>query len=193
MNHIFSNGTYYDEMAAWNEKWIVRLPAICLSVILFSALILAGLKIGFPRPYFYTVSESGLDVSLVYSVMKAESGFREDAKSRAGAVGLMQLMPSTAAFICELENVDFSMEKLTCGEYNVTIGCLYLRYLLNKFSVAKTAVAAYNAGEGVVQTWLNNGAYSSDGVHLNVIPYPETSRYVKKIFKFQKIYRFLYH
>lgn len=144
------------------------------------------------RPCRETVEKSGLSPALVYAVIKAESGFDERAKSRAGAVGLMQLLPSTAEFVCRLNGLEFSPEKLTEGSYNVRLGCLYLDYLLNRFSAEETALAAYNAGEGTVWEWLRDGRYSSDGEHLMHIPYPETENYVKKVLKFRKNYLIFY-
>ena len=143
----------------------------------------------FPRPYRDIVGVSGLDGALVYSVMKAESNFQEDAESDAGAVGIMQLLPSTAAFVCEREGIPFDAVRLKEGEYNVTLGCAYLSYLLEVFE-EETALAAYNAGEGRVREWLKDGRYSANGRTLFHIPYPETARYLKKIFFFRKIYGF---
>lgn len=180
-------------MRGYQKKIVKRVVAIVLAACLSALSAYGILRIRFPRPYFDSVSESGVESALVYAVMKAESGFREDAESQVGAKGLMQLMPSTAAFICELENIPFDVRRLTEGEYNVTLGTRYLRYLLNKFCVAETAIAAYNAGEGVVLEWLRRADYSSDGKCLSEIPYAETSKYVKKVVKFRKFYRFLYH
>lgn len=146
----------------------------------------------FPRPYRKTVEGSGLPPALVYAVIKAESGFREDAESGAGAVGLMQLLPSTAAFVCEREKLLFESERLKEGDYNIVLGCRYLAYLLDKFPSVETALCAYNAGEGVVSEWLRDEKLSEDGVTLKTVPYAETAAYLKKIKKFRKIYEFLY-
>lgn len=180
-------------MKAFRKKTILRTAAVFASVLLFTLSLYTIVRLRFPRPYFSVVAASGVNSALVYSVMKAESGFRENAVSDAGALGLMQLMPSTALFVCETERISFSPDRLLIGEYNVTIGCHYLKYLLEKFSVEETAIAAYNAGEGVVRSWLNDPQYSHDRKHLYSIPYAETARYVKKIEKFRKIYCFLYH
>lgn len=147
----------------------------------------------FRRPFRNTVESSDVSPALAYAVMKAESGFRETAHSPAGAVGIMQLMPSTAEFVCGLYGIPFEAEKLVDGEYNVALGCRYLIYLSERFSSPETVAAAYNAGEGTVSDWLRNAAYSADGKTLITIPYPETARYVKKVEKFRKIYLFLYH
>ncbi len=157
-------------------------------LIFFIAAVLAFLA-AFPRPYKDIVEGSGLEPSLVYAVMKAESGFDEKAVSPAGAKGVMQLLPSTAAFVAELENIPFDEARLLEGEYNVRLGCAYLTYLLERFE-EETALAAYNAGEGTVRLWLQDPRYSSDGRTLEHIPYPETARYLKKISVFRKIYGF---
>ncbi len=173
-----------------------RIPIAVFSAVLSIAVILLGLAVvsraAFPRPYRKTVRESGLDEALVYSVMKAESGFEEDAKSKAGAVGLMQILPATAEFVCELSGIPFEAERLTEGEYNVRLGCAYLHYLLGKFECEETALCAYNAGEGTVSGWLKDPAYSRDGRTLGKIPYEETAEYVKKIGRYWKFYRFFY-
>lgn len=151
-----------------------------------------GLILSFPRPYRRTVESSGIDPSLVYAVIRAESAYREDAVSGAGAVGLMQLRPSTAEFICRREGIPFEREKLTEGEYNITLGTRYLIYLFGRFRAESAALAAYNAGEGTVTEWLGDDRYSKDGITLERIPYGETAAYLKKIEKFRKIYEILY-
>lgn len=151
-----------------------------------------GIRTRFPQPYRKEIERTGLDPLLVYSVIKAESGFDEKAVSRAGAVGLMQLRPATAKFICERENRLFEEERLTEAEYNLFLGCKYLEYLMGRFPVIETALAAYNAGEGTVSDWLTDRTCSEDGMTLHRIPYAETRAYVKKIGKFRKIYEFYY-
>ncbi len=164
-----------------------------LFAVLASALVATGAFFSrYPRPYRNAVASCGVPPALVYAVAKAESGFCEDAVSGKGAVGLMQLKPATAEFICAREGISFEREKLTEGEYNLRLGGAYLLYLLQKFRAEETAVAAYNAGEGTVSRWLNDGAFSADGQTLSRIPYPETQRYLEKVMKFKKIYEFLY-
>lgn len=176
--------------------WKRRIAAIC-AVIFFliagcvsaSAIVYAR----FPRPYRAAVVASGLDETLVYALIKAESGFDETAVSRVGATGLMQLMPATAQFICKKEGMEWDLSRLTDGAYNIKVGCAYLSYLLQRFEKEETALAAYNAGEGTVRDWLRDEALSPDGKTLTRIPYRETEDYVKKIKKYKKIYAFFYH
>ena len=75
---------------------------------------------------------------------------------------------------------------------NIRYGCYYLRYLIDKFKVEKTALSAYNAGEGNVLSWLKNNKYSIDGKSLNTIPFKETEEYIKKVYKSYDKYRKLY-
>ena len=159
-----------------------------VGMVLLLAVLFAAFASAFRRPCRKTVLEYSDTPALVFAVMKAESGFREKAVSEAGAVGLMQLMPATAQFVCEQNQMVFDAKRLYEGEYNVMLGCIYLDYLLSRFADVKTALAAYNAGEGVVRSWLKNTQYSDDGLHLQSIPYPETNNYVKKVLKYQKIY-----
>lgn len=168
---------------------------VCFSLLFLFATFAVTIGIvgaSFPRPYRNTVKESGLNAALVYAVMKAESNFNERAVSKAGAVGIMQILPSTAEFICSKEGIEFQAERLQEGDYNVEIGCKYLQYLLKRFSSADTAICAYNAGEGTVLKWLNDASLSRDGKRLTRIPYAETRGYLKKIRKFRKIYEILY-
>lgn len=167
-----------------------------IAIILAAAILLAVSfwiwRAGYPRPYREILQKSEVEENLVFAIAKAESDFQEDAVSSAGAIGLMQLMPSTAEFVCSMHDIGFEPERLTEGEYNMRLGCLYLEYLLGRFACRETAIAAYNAGEGVVDKWLREKKYSRDGERLRKIPYPETARYVKKVEKNFRIYRFLY-
>lgn len=165
-----------------------RLLALTALLLLILSLFLCCFA-AFPRPYRAVVEQSGLSPALAYAVMKAESNFEESAVSSAGAVGLMQLRPSTAQFIAERSGIPFLPERLFDGEYNTRLGCAYLAYLLERFE-EETALAAYNAGEGTVQGWLSDPCCSEDGRTLFQIPYAETRRYLKKISFFRKIYGF---
>ena len=132
----------------------------------------------------------GIDRTLVFSIIKVESDFNQNAQSNAGAIGLMQITESTGKYIAnmmQVENYDLKDETV-----NVEFGCYYLKYLTNKFKITDTAIAAYNAGEGNVSLWLKNSEYSNDGKTLKYIPFLETREYVKKInqtfSKYKKLY-----
>lgn len=139
----------------------------------------------------FTAADSyDLDRALVFSVVKIESGFNKDAESESGAVGLMQITPSTGKYIADmlkLSNYDLKDEHT-----NVNFGCFYLKYLLSKFENTETAVCSYNAGEGNVTLWLLNADYSDDGITLKNIPFPETREYIKNFKKTFENYKKLY-
>ena len=106
----------------------------------------------------------GLDPMLVYSVIKAESGFNRLAVSPKGACGLMQLMPATSA--------RFGVKNVFDPRENVFAGARYLRWLLDRFGgEVRLALAAYNAGEGAVDRYDNR-----------IPPFLETQDYVRAIY-----------
>ena len=152
------------------------------------------------RKYFYPLSykeiickyadEYRLDRELVFSVVKVESGFDKNAVSSAGAMGLMQITEKTGAYIAE--RLCVTKYDLFDAENNLRFGCYYLRYLISRFEVLETALCAYNAGEGRVDEWLDDTAYSSDGKTLNLIPFKETQEYIVKIKKTFSKYKKLY-
>ena len=130
---------------------------------------------------------------LVLSVIRTESDFCPDAVSPVGAMGLMQLMPETFAFLCE-EKLPASLpdSALFDPEVNIRYGTFYLSYLFDRFGDWPTALAAYNAGEGRVCDWLDDPLLSKDG-RLQSIPFEETEQYVKKTLEFYEIYCEKYH
>lgn len=112
-----------------------------------------------------------LDPALIHAVISAESGYNPSARSRAGAVGLMQLMPQTAA--------RYSVTNRFDPAQNIHGGAHYLRDLLHMFNNdLRLALAAYNAGEGAVARYGNR-----------IPPYRETMLYVPKVLGFYRVYR----
>lgn len=137
-----------------------------------------------------------VDEALVYAVIRTESGFREDVKSSAGAVGLMQIMPDTFKWLQEKESgsVKYGADKLTDPEINIRYGTYYLSYLLSHYNGnEELAIAAYNAGMTNVDKWLKDERYSEDGESLKKIPYKETAKYVKRVTKTKGVYETLYY
>ena len=125
-----------------------------------------------------------LEPALVYAVIKAESDFEKDASSSVGALGLMQILPSTAKWIAEEKDEMFEKENLFSAEINIEYGCFYLRYLFDKFDDLDIVVCAYNAGETKVRDWIENGKLVE-----NRIDYAETMGYLRKVRRFYKIYK----
>lgn len=135
-----------------------------------------------------------LDPYLVVSVIKNESNFDKNAKSSKDARGLMQITPDTAKWIYSKMDIgDIDIEKLYDPEFNIAMGCWYLNDLNKEFdNKIDLVLAAYNAGRGNVQKWLQSSEHSKDGENLYYIPYEETDKYVKKVKVSINIYKMLY-
>ena len=130
---------------------------------------------------------------MIYSIIKAESNFDIGATSNRGAAGLMQLMDNTAKEICENEVFDYeSGTTLYNPENNIKLGTKYFADLKDIYKNDNVALAAYNAGSGNVNKWIDEGVIKADGSDIENIPFKETNTYVRKILKNYKIYRKLY-
>jgi len=122
-----------------------------------------------------------LDPALLAAVIYQESKFRAHARSSSGAVGLMQLLPSTAEGIAvHTGGTRFRVSDLDDPEINVRYGSWYLRHLLDKYGDERTALAAYNAGQQNVDTWRSEG---------KGIAFAETRAYVKRVEHLKVLYR----
>ncbi len=173
-------------------RWYRVLP-----LFLMAAILALSLGVGFmPKPLvrslFFPVSYAeriddaaerhGVDAHLVAAVIRCESGWNEQAQSRAGAVGLMQLMPDTAKMVSQMGTVDtnhYNPSDLTDPATNIEYGTAYLSYLQSNLANDDEVIAAYNAGLGSVQSWQA----SSDGTgeFVDSIAYPETRHYVERV------------
>jgi len=165
---------------------------IISAVFILSATLLRGL---FPKKHYDTVekycTEFETDINLVLALIKAESNFRTDAVSHAGAKGIMQITDETFEF-CN-RNLKTSDADIFNPEDNIRAGVWYLSYLLKRYNHSITkAVSAYNAGASNIDSWLKDPRYSDDGESLSHIPFKETRSHVDKIKRYTSIYRFLY-
>lgn len=141
----------------------------------------------FPLKYRRLIKDNcelcGLKKEIVSSLIFVESRYRYNAESNKGAVGLMQIMPSTAiAFKENMANV----EELYDPIVNIEIGCRFLAYLYDKYQDDIMVLACYNAGEGVVLKWAGEDKKLS----INEIKYDETYQYVKKVLRMRKVYKY---
>ena len=141
--------------------------------------------------------ETGLSKALIFAVIRTESGFNAEAESPAGAIGLMQLLPDSFDWIQRVEEGEeiYSHDALLDPAVNIRYGSLTLKYLLDRFDGnEKAAIAAYNAGPGNVDIWLEDERYSRDGKNLDEIPFDETRSYVSKVLaakdKYENLYQF---
>ncbi len=137
--------------------------------------------------------EYGLDSYLVMAVISTESKFNEKAQSHKDAKGLMQITDSTFDWVCKKFNLEYTQGDIFEPDANIHTGCAYIAFLLDAFNYdLKTALSAYNAGQGNVNKWLKDKKYSTDGKKLDNIPFKETSNYVDTVIKRMNIYKKLY-
>ena len=132
----------------------------------------------------------GIDADLIAAVIYEESRFR-DQTSHAGARGLMQITPETAAFIArDSGGTRFTQKDLATPQINIAYGAYYLRYLLRQYDGnTGLAVAAYNAGETNVNRWIAEAGGEDDFEPSDHIPFAETRAYVKNVLERKKEYR----
>jgi soluble lytic murein transglycosylase len=125
-----------------------------------------------------------LDPALLAAVIYQESKFHAHARSKSGAIGLMQLLPATAKGIAvHTGGTRFRVADLDNPEINVRYGAWYLRHLLDKYGDERTALAAYNAGQDNVDRWRRGGGG---------IRFAETRSYVARVERLKGIYRDAY-
>ncbi len=155
------------------------------------------LQVRFPIVYQDHVTKAAKQTSvnplLIFAVARQESAFMHDAKSPAGAVGLMQLLPSTAKQTAQKSGMSFNAQDLIKPDKNIALGSRYLDYLLGVFDGNRIlAAAAYNAGPSRVRQWMNKekNAQLPYDVWIETIPFKETRGYVQNILSFSVIYAY---
>ncbi len=144
------------------------------------------LKILFPKKYFSLIKKhSPIDPYLVLSQIRQESAFNEKAVSSARALGLMQVLESTA------KALNPKVKSLFDPKENIKTGLIYLKDLLDKYSYL-LSLASYNAGPNIVNKWLSEGLSTHNAFDLiEEIPYLETSLYLKLILRNYFFYKIL--
>ena len=178
---------------------------ICVALVVIYFLISLPViqkKILYPFPYRTTVENYSarwqVDKFLTIAVMKVESNFSEAAHSPSGAVGLMQIMPETAAWIAYRleetpEEIACDIKNLREPETNIRYGTWYLAELEDEFNGNDVlALAAYNAGRGNVHEWMTKNHWDENFSDVDKIPYVETRDYVKRVLHCREKYAELY-
>lgn len=178
----FLIGQFKGKSLTKNERNFKTLKFISVFIILFVTVItfvFVSYSIKAYGLFYYKkvekiCNDNNIDSNLVMAVIKTESSFSPTIISQKGAVGFMQILPSTAEWVCEIYGIEYESEKLTDYKYNVNLGCKYLLYLMSKFDY-NWAIVAYNAGEKNVSEWLKQG------LSYDEIPFKESRNYLKKV------------
>ncbi len=172
----------------------------------------------YPWPHRELITQTAqkyrLDPHLLAAMIRVESRFNPKAVSARGAVGLMQIMPETAAWIQEARGVtpannrdgggrakgnsgagsaEALRERLVDPRFNVDLGSWYLRALLDEFGQNEAAaLAAYNGGRSNVRAWLVQHRWTGSHEDIDSIPFPETREYVRRVVASRAWYERLY-
>jgi len=140
-------------------------------------------------------ADAAIDRELVWAIMREESHYRADARSAVGALGLLQLMPSTAAQLARERGIDaFQETDLFDPRTNISLGAAYLSDLAARFDGRiSAAIGSYNAGPTRVASWLRGDAARwEDDVWVEAIPYDQTRSYVKRVLRSLHVYKTFY-
>ncbi len=182
------------------KRKLLLLPRVLLTLFTVFLVIVAAIiiyqhrEVDYPVEYADVVekisAEEGVQDYILYAVIFTESSFIADAVSPVGAVGLMQLLPDTAKWLCDREGVEFDEEMLVDPEFNVRHGARYLKILYDRYSDWDKAHAAYHAGFSRVDSWIEQEIiyYNEDG-QLAGIPIESTQNYVNKIREVREKYK----
>jgi soluble lytic murein transglycosylase len=132
----------------------------------------------------------GLELGWIYGLIRQESRFIMDAKSSAGATGLMQLMPTTARYVARKIGIDYDASRINDLQKNLLLGSNYLAMVLNDLDGSQAlASAAYNAGPSRPRAWRSALNKSVEGaIFAETIPFSETRGYVKNVLANATIY-----
>ena len=200
------------------KKIMIIAIIIVLAIISLPKLNKVILKKLYPMKYEEYVEkyskEYNVDKYLIYSVIKAESNFKENVVSNQKAIGLMQIMEETAKDVAEKNNIELNQDNtkdelfdiyknieigynesktLYNPDENICLGTKYLSQLIKQYNGNYIlAVTAYNAGIGNVNKWIEQKIIKEDGQDIENIPFKETNNYVRKIIQNYRIYKQLY-
>lgn len=156
-----------------------------------------GVVLGIGYPRLKLPDGIAVEPALALAVARQESEFDPEARSRAGARGLMQLLPATAREVARKAAIGHSETRLTESGHNVRLGALYLGRLIESFDGSYVlAIAAYNAGPARVRGWLAEFGWPGNSPEeavdwIEKIPFPETRNYVQRVLENLQVYRHL--
>lgn len=167
---------------------LLMIIAIILKCIDIEDIILRRLyPMNYKKEVYEYSEQNKVDPLLTFAIIKAESNFNENSISTSNAKGLMQLMDATAADMAKrLEIEEYNLFK---PDDNICLGTKYISTLLQYYNNnIYLALAAYNAGIGNVNKWIENGIIKEDGSDIENIPFKETQNYVRKVMRNYRIY-----
>ncbi|MGE5703065.1 MAG: lytic transglycosylase domain-containing protein [Clostridia bacterium] len=178
------------------KVWVLLCVLMVVLLVINSQMIWKWM---YPIKYHHEIMQASerytLDPHLIVAIIRTESNFQPDRVSRKGALGLMQIMPDTADWVIRQAGFkQTTLDDLWQPERNIEIGSWYLAYLLAKFEgKLEPAIAAYNAGPGKVNSWLDQKLWDGSRDSLENIPYGETRHYVQRVLYYHERYDQVYN
>jgi soluble lytic murein transglycosylase len=176
------------------RRRVILLLLLLLAIFNFDKI----LQLIYPIPYQETITFYGefynVDPLLIAAVIKTESNFNSKAVSERGAMGLMQIMPDTGAWVAgQMGEANYDHDILFVPETNIKFGTWYIADLAKEFGDNTVLIlAAYNGGRGNVAEWLADNKLTTQASDISRIPFPETRNYVGKVLFYYKLYNRLY-
>jgi len=149
--------------------------------------------IAFQKAVMQASKKTGLLPSSIWSIIRQESAFNQQAVSYVGAKGLMQLMPKTARHVARKLGMGKGRLKLFSPTINIRLGSTYLATQKTRFGNLALASAAYNAGPHRVSRWLKRTPFDAPEAWVEAIPFNETRRYVQQVMAFVSVYEWRQH
>lgn len=178
------------------RKAIISAVLLILAIFMFNSQMVQ--RVFHPILYLDYITKysrlHGVDPFLVSAIIRIESNYRPEAKSRKGATGLMQIMPDTGKWVADSLGISpYNPNMLQDPELNIIMGTWYLGSLLTEYDGnLAVALAAYNGGRGNVSSWLRDKVWSGRLSDAKDIPFPETRGYVVKVTDMYDRYRRIY-
>ena len=173
---------------------------LCISLLAFTFIQSSWISrtlypISYKQDIVKMAEKYNLEPQLIAAVIRVESNYKLGQASPKGAIGLMQLMPSTAKWAVEKANLEPVTEEqlLHNVQANIELGAWYLRYLVDLYDKELiVALAAYNAGPGNVGKWLSDQTWIGTLDTVHDIPFGETRNYVQKVIYYYNKYKEIY-
>lgn len=154
------------------------------------------LRLRFPLAHAALIEEYSkkynIEKPFIFAIIRQESTFRQHAKSSANAMGLMQVIPSTARKVSRKNKIKLSnIKQMYQPKTNMKVGTAYLRHLSKRFNNHPVLMAAaYNAGPGQVRYWLKHHASNAPDIWIETLPWGETRNYLKNVLSFYAVYQY---
>ncbi len=190
--------THKKQRSAFGAVFAILIALLLMCILAFAIMRINDSKVA-AYPVKYTAEiiaaaeDNGIPPAYIAAVIMAESSYNPEAISSVGARGLMQIMPDTGDWIAGKFGEECTVEALHDPATGIRYGSWYLGFLMDRYDGdMRCATAAYHAGQGTVDKWLDDPEYSPDGQTLVKIGYDSTNTYVDRVLRYYEYYSIEY-